>query len=70
MRLYERDLIQRFGSTKGLVNSAIDAFEGKTYFSKPNLLDSLGIASQVAGCEYENGTGWGKQVYTKILRIS
>ena len=52
-----------FGSSKELVKSADNALMGET--NSPNSiipLDVIEKASQVAGCGYESGTAWGKQV--------
>ncbi|TKY48721.1 Cellulose synthase protein B4 [Spatholobus suberectus] len=47
---------------KGFVESATHALEGKTVTPNNNLCNSLEAASEVASCEYEYGTAWGKQV--------
>ncbi|XP_020238378.1 cellulose synthase-like protein H1 [Cajanus cajan] len=51
-----------FGTSKVLVESATDALEGKTLSPNNNLCNSLEAAREVASCEYDYGTAWGKQV--------
>ncbi|KAK7324811.1 hypothetical protein VNO77_28666 [Canavalia gladiata] len=51
-----------FGTSKGFVESAIVALEGKTSNPNNNICNSLEAAREVAGCEYEYGTAWGEQV--------
>ncbi|KAG4981126.1 hypothetical protein JHK85_035084 [Glycine max] len=51
-----------FGTSKGFVESATHALEGKTFTPNNNICKSLEAASEVSSCEYEYGTAWGKQV--------
>lgn len=51
-----------FGSSKRFLESATDALEGKTLASNDNILKYVEAAKEVGSCEYEYGTGWGKQV--------
>lgn len=55
---------QKFGASKELMKSAACALEGRTYSPNAvNIANVIEAASQVAGCGYEYGTGWGKQVF-------
>ena len=58
--------MQIFGSSEVLVKSAADALVGKTN-TQNSIIPSEIIekASQVAGCGYESGTAWGKQVFNQ-----
>ncbi|KAI4334134.1 hypothetical protein L6164_018864 [Bauhinia variegata] len=59
----DHELFQKFGNSKGLVKSVAHAFEGKKHNHNDIYpTDSLEAAREVADCEYECGTGWGKQV--------
>ncbi|CAJ1979070.1 unnamed protein product [Sphenostylis stenocarpa] len=61
--LSEEELEQKFGDSKEIVKTVAHAFEGKTYLpSDVNISIVVDIATQVASCGYEHGTGWGKQV--------
>ncbi|XP_027339834.1 cellulose synthase-like protein H1 isoform X2 [Abrus precatorius] len=59
-KLLEKEKI--FGTSKGFVESAADALEGKTFSSNNDLCNSLEAAKEVASCGYEYGTAWGTQV--------
>lgn len=55
------DIFCKFGSSKELTKSVVDALEGKTL--PPNNLQSfIEAACQVSGCGYEDGTCWGTKV--------
>jgi len=46
------------------MKSVACALEGRTYSPNAvNIVNVIEAASQVAGCGYEYGTGWGKQVF-------
>lgn len=51
------------------MKSVACTLEGGTYsYNDINISNVVDVASQVAGCAYEYGTGWGKQVFkTNIL---
>jgi len=51
-----------FGSSKGFMESATNALEGKTLVSNNNIWKYVEAAKEVGSCEYEYGTAWGKQV--------
>ncbi|XP_068500231.1 cellulose synthase-like protein H1 isoform X2 [Phaseolus vulgaris] len=51
-----------FGSSKGFVESATDALEGKTLAPSNNIWKYVEAAKEVASCEYEYDTAWGKEV--------
>jgi hypothetical protein len=55
------DKLLEFGSSKELIKSAAHALKGKR--DPPNhLWDSIEAADQVASCDYEYSTGWGREV--------
>ncbi|XP_027339839.1 cellulose synthase-like protein B4 isoform X2 [Abrus precatorius] len=62
-KLVNKILTQQFGSSKDYVKSVAHALEGSTYpendISPSHFIEA---ATQVANCEYENGTYWGKQM--------
>ncbi|XP_028797092.1 cellulose synthase-like protein H1 [Neltuma alba] len=64
-KLSDKELEQKFGSSKEFVKLAAQAWEGNTYSGSSNVITpstSLEAAIQVSSCEYEYGTAWGKQV--------
>ncbi|XP_028797154.1 cellulose synthase-like protein H1 [Neltuma alba] len=64
-KLSDKELQQKFGSSKEFVTLAAQAWEDNTYSSCSNVITpstSLEAAIQVSSCEYEYGTAWGKQV--------
>ena len=65
----EEELKQKFGTSKEIMKSVACTLEGRTYsYNDINISNVVDVASQVAGCAYEYGTGWGKQVFkTNIL---
>ncbi|KAK7342083.1 hypothetical protein VNO80_25026 [Phaseolus coccineus] len=59
----EEELKQKFGASKEIMKSAGCGLEGRRYSANAiNIGQVIDLASQVAGCGYEYGTGWGKQV--------
>ncbi|RDX99405.1 Cellulose synthase-like protein H1, partial [Mucuna pruriens] len=59
----KEELKQKFGASKEIMKSAAYALEGRAYWSNDiNISKAVEVASQVAACGYEYGTGWGKQV--------
>ncbi|KAK7272274.1 hypothetical protein RJT34_28770 [Clitoria ternatea] len=60
----EKELVQNFGTSRLFVESATHVLEGKTFTTSNNLCKSLELEAeiQVASCEYEYSTSWGKQV--------
>ncbi|XP_020234230.1 cellulose synthase-like protein H1 [Cajanus cajan] len=59
----EKELKQKFGASKEIMNSAAYALEGRTNSPNDiNISNVVDVANQVAACGYESGTGWGKQV--------
>ena len=62
--LSEKETMQKFGTSKGFVESAAHILEGTTF----DLYKShdLEAASKVASCDYEYNTAWGKQVGNRI----
>lgn len=56
----EKETLQKFGTSKGFVKSATHVLEG-TAFNPFKSLD-LEAASEVASCDYEYNTAWGKKV--------
>ncbi|XP_062150899.1 cellulose synthase-like protein H1 [Alnus glutinosa] len=55
------DKLLEFGSSKELIKSAAHALKGKR--DPPNhLWDSIEAANQVASCDYEYSTGWGREL--------
>ena len=55
------EILKRVGSSKELMKSVAHALKGKTN-SPDHLSNSIDTAYQVAGCGYEHGTSWGRQV--------
>lgn len=53
--------MQKFGTSKGFVESATHILEGITSDLHKSL--DLEAASKVASCDYEYNTAWGKQVW-------
>ncbi|EOX93250.1 Cellulose synthase-like B3, putative isoform 2 [Theobroma cacao] len=51
-------LLNEFGNSEELINSAVQALKGKKGFPN-NLSNSLEAACKVASCSYEYGTSWG-----------
>ncbi|KAK4255328.1 hypothetical protein QN277_008340 [Acacia crassicarpa] len=60
-KLSNRELEQRFGSSKEFVKLAAQAWEDNSS-DVINPSTSLESAIEVSSCEYEYGTAWGKQV--------
>lgn len=58
--LSEKETMQKFGTSKGFVESATHILEGITSDLHKSL--DLEAASKVASCDYEYNTAWGKQV--------
>ena len=62
-KLEENILIQQFGSSKEFIKSAAHVLGGSAYsandITPSNFLEAT---TQVANCDYECGTFWGKQV--------
>ncbi|XP_040872662.1 cellulose synthase-like protein H1 isoform X3 [Glycine max] len=59
----EEELKQKFGTSKEIMKSVACTLEGRTYsYNDINISNVVDVASQVAGCAYEYGTGWGKQM--------
>ncbi|KAK7404889.1 hypothetical protein VNO78_05930 [Psophocarpus tetragonolobus] len=59
----EEELKQKFGASKEIMKSVADALEGRTYSPNDiNISNIVDVACQAAGCGYEYGTEWGKQV--------
>ncbi|KAH9669529.1 cellulose synthase-like protein B4 [Citrus sinensis] len=54
-------LLKKFGNSKEFINSAAHALKGKAYFTSI-LSKSLDVVHQVAGCDYEHSSDWGKKV--------
>jgi hypothetical protein len=52
--------MQKFGTSKGFVDSATHILEGTTFDPYKSL--DLEAASEVASCNYEYNTAWGKEV--------
>jgi hypothetical protein len=55
------DKLLEFGSSKELIKSAAHALKGKRD-PPDHLWDSIEAADQVASCNYEYSTGWGREV--------
>ena len=59
-------MIQQFGSSKEFIKSAAHALGGNAYsandITPSNFIEA---ATQVANCEYEDDTFWGKQVWNR-----
>ncbi|XP_075670927.1 cellulose synthase-like protein H1 isoform X1 [Castanea sativa] len=55
------EISKRVGSSKELMKSVSHAFKGKTN-SPDHLSNPIDTAYQVAGCGYEHGTSWGRQL--------
>ncbi|WJX73823.1 hypothetical protein P8452_57560 [Trifolium repens] len=58
--LSDKEIIQKFGTSKGFVDSATHILEGTTFDTYKSL--DLEAASEVASCNYEYNTAWGKEV--------
>ncbi|RDY01531.1 Cellulose synthase-like protein H1, partial [Mucuna pruriens] len=62
-KLEEKILIQQFGSSEEFTKSAANALEGSAYsandITPSNFIEA---ATQVANCDYEYSTYWGKQI--------
>ncbi|KAI9107611.1 hypothetical protein K1719_021274 [Acacia pycnantha] len=61
-KLSNKELEQKFGSSKEFVKIAAQAWEDNSRSDVINPSTSLEAAIQVSSCEYEYGTAWGKQV--------
>ncbi|KAH9718126.1 cellulose synthase-like protein B4 [Citrus sinensis] len=55
------ELLKKIGNSKEFINSAAHALKGKAYFTSI-LSKSLDVVHQVAGCDYEHSSDWGKKV--------
>ncbi|XP_075672234.1 cellulose synthase-like protein H1 isoform X2 [Castanea sativa] len=62
------EILKRVGSSKELMKSVAHALKGKT--NSPDLSNSIDTAYQVAGCGYEHGTSWGRQVQEQAFYIA
>ncbi|XP_011007182.1 PREDICTED: cellulose synthase-like protein H1 [Populus euphratica] len=60
--LTEKEQLRVFGNSKEFVRSAAHALQGKANTSPEILPKLIEAAHQVAGCGYEYGTSWGKEV--------
>lgn len=60
--LTEKEQLKIFGNSKEFVRSAVHALQGKANMSPKILPNLIEAAHQVAGCGYEYGTSWGKEV--------
>ncbi|XP_045806914.1 cellulose synthase-like protein H1 [Trifolium pratense] len=58
--LSDKETIQKFGTSKGFVDSATHILKGTTFDHYKSL--DLEAASEVASCNYEYNTAWGKEV--------
>ncbi|KAG4985673.1 hypothetical protein AAZX31_12G092700 [Glycine max] len=59
----DEEFKEKFGASKDFLKSAAFALKGRIYSPNDiNISNVVDVASQVAGCGYEYGTGWGKQV--------
>jgi cellulose synthase/poly-beta-1,6-N-acetylglucosamine synthase-like glycosyltransferase len=58
--LSDKEAMQKFGTSKGFVDSATHILEGTTFDPYKSL--DLEAASEVASCNYEYNTAWGKEV--------
>jgi len=69
-KLEEDILIQQFGSSKEFINSAAHVLGGSAYsaneITPSNFIEA---ATQVANCEYECDTFWGKKVRNRNKNI-
>ncbi|XP_075670929.1 cellulose synthase-like protein H1 isoform X3 [Castanea sativa] len=63
------EISKRVGSSKELMKSVSHAFKGKTN-SPDHLSNPIDTAYQVAGCGYEHGTSWGRQVQEQAFYIA
>ncbi|KAL4620098.1 hypothetical protein ACB092_06G128900 [Castanea dentata] len=63
------EILKRVGSSKELMKSVAHALKGKTN-SPDHLSNSIDTAYQVAGCGYEHGTSWGRQVQEQAFYIA
>ncbi|XP_054812809.1 cellulose synthase-like protein H1 isoform X3 [Prosopis cineraria] len=64
-RLLDKELEQKFGSSKEFVKQAARAWEDNTCSSSSNVITPSTILEAsilVSSCDYEYGTAWGKQV--------
>jgi len=59
-----------FGSSKGFVESATNALEGKTLAFNNNIGKYVNAVKEVGSCEYEYNTAWGKQVSKRENKYS
>lgn len=59
--------MKKIGNSKEFINSAAHALKGKAYFTSI-LSKSLDVVYQVAGCDYEHSSDWGKKVGSKLSR--
>lgn len=59
--------MQKFGTSKGFVESVTHVLEGMTLDFYKSL--DVKAARKVASCDYEYNTAWGKQVFLLILCI-
>jgi len=64
----QKKTMQIFGASRGFVESAKHALEEMTFTPNDKLFKSLELkaANQVASCDYEYSTAWGKQVRNRI----
>lgn len=60
-KVADDELLKKFGNSKEFINSAAHALKGKAYFTSI-LSKSLDVVHQVAGCDYEHSSDWGKKV--------
>lgn len=60
--LTEKEQLKIFGNSKEFVRSAAQALQGKANMSPQILPNLIEAAHRIAGCGYEYGTGWGKEV--------
>ena len=66
----ENILIQQFGSSKEFIKSAAHVVGGNGYSANDiTPFNFIEAATQVANCEYECGTFWGKQVHNRKKRV-
>ncbi|CAB4304641.1 unnamed protein product [Prunus armeniaca] len=61
-KLGNQELLKTFGNSKELTKSAADALRGETKCPSMLLKSIEAAAYQVASCEYEYGTNWGRKV--------
>lgn len=60
--LTEKEQLKIFGNSEEFVRSAAHALQGKANMSPQILPNLIEAAHRVAGCGYEYGTSWGKEV--------